>query len=94
MPKLSENVELQKAMKRVKVVDKIRIIFLFIALLLVLFIFYGNKFATDAAWYQTGKAFAYEFLFIAVLIMLGATISKMVLAAAYNKKLKQYKEAK
>ncbi len=89
MAKLSEDVELKKAMKRVKIMDKIRLAFLFIALLLVLFIFYGNKFATDTSWYQTGKSLAYEFLALAVMIMLGATILKMVFATAYNRLLKK-----
>lgn len=89
MAKLSEDVDLQKAMKKVKVADKIRLVFLFIALLLVLFIFYGNKFAMDASWYQTGRALAYELLALSVMIMLGATILKMVLASSYNRLLKK-----
>ena len=60
-----------------------------IAVLLVLFIFYGNKFATDTSWYQTGKSLAYEFLALAVMIMLGATILKIVFATAYNRLLKK-----
>ena len=91
MTKLSEDVELQKAMKKVKIADKIRLACLIIALLLVLFIFYGNKFAMETSWYAGCKAMAYQLLALAVMIMLGATILKMVFAAAYNQLLKKKK---
>ena len=91
MTKLSEDVDLQKAMKRVKIADRIRLVFLFAALLLVLFIFYGNKFAEEMAWYAKCKAIAYQLLALVVMLMLGATLLKMVFATAYNQLLKKKK---
>lgn len=93
MTKLSEDVDLQKAMKRVKIADKIRLACLFIALLLVLFIFYGNKFAMETTWYLGFQSLAYELLALAVMIMLGATILKMIFATAYNQLLKKKKHS-
>lgn len=89
MAKLSEDKELMKAMKRVKIADKVRLVCLFAALLLVLFIFYGNKFAMETSWYPDSRGTAYSLLSLAVMVMLGATIMKMVFAAAYNRLLKK-----
>lgn len=91
MAKLSEDKELMKAMKGVKIADKIRLAFLFISLLLVLFLFYGNKFAMDTSWYPQSRGVVYSLLSLSVLIMLGATLLKMVLATAYNRLLKKKK---
>ena len=93
MTKLSEDVDLQKAMKRVKIADKIRLVCLFIALLLVLFIFYGNKFAIETTWYPGFQSMAYRLLALAVMIMLGATSLKMIFAAVYNQMLKKKKRS-
>ena len=72
-----------------KIADKVRIFSLFVALLMVLFIFYGNKFAMETAWYQGCRAVVYELLFLVVIVMLGATIVKMMFVAAYNRMLKK-----
>ena len=89
MDNINENPELQKALKRVKVADKVRLIFMFTALLIVLFIFCGNKFATEAVWYQENRACLYELLFVAIIVMLGAGLTKMILAARYNRILQK-----
>lgn len=89
MAKLSEDKELMKAMRRVKIADRIRLVFLFVALLLVLFLFYGNKFAMETSWYPQSRGVVYSVLSLAVIIMLGATLLKMLFAAAYNRLLKK-----
>lgn len=89
MAKVNGDPELQKALKRVNTANKVRLVFLFLALLIVLFIFYGNKVAEGTAWYAAAKAWSYEVLFITVLLMLLFTILKMVFAAAYNRLVRQ-----
>ncbi len=81
--------ELQKAMKRIKTADHIRLAFLFPCLFIVLFLFYGAKFWTGAEWFEGSKIVFYNILFFAVLIMLGSSILKIFFAMAYNNLVKK-----
>ena len=92
MAKLSEDKDLAKAMKRVTIANKFRLVFLFAALLIVLYIFYGNKFAMESSWYPGTRGAAYSLLFFAIIAMLVCSIVKMLFAAAYNSMLKKKKE--
>lgn len=92
MEKGKEGEMLKKALHRVKIADRIRMIFLFAALLLVLFVFYGNKVAANAAWFTNCKGVVYSLLSVVICIMLAATVAKIFLAAAYNRLVKKQKE--
>lgn len=92
MEKEQKGNKLDRAYRRVQIADRIRLACLFIALLLVLFVFYGNKAAAEAAWYISCRGTVYSVLSIVVLLMFGATIVKMFLAAIYNRILKEQKE--
>lgn len=89
MTKLNGDVELQKALKRVKTAHRIRIVFMFLSLLMVLFVFYGNKFAMETSWYPAGRTMIYNVLFIVILIMLLASLAKVFFAGKYNQILKE-----
>lgn len=83
--------ELEKALKRVKLADRIRIALVIIALLFVLFLFYGDKIVGDAGWYISFKALTYEILFFLILLMLLSTMLKMAFVAKYNALVKKKK---
>lgn len=90
--KTEEQQGMEKALRRVKTADRFRLFFLFTALLLVLFLFYGNKFMEEAAWYVNCRQKIYDILFFDVIFMFVSTISKMVLASAYNKLVKKQRK--
>lgn len=91
MVHVKEDAQLQKAMKRVKIADRFRLFFLFATLLMVLFIFYGNKFAEEAAWFETVRSYLYVAAFYCILGMLISSVTKIFLAAAYNRLIKTKK---
>ncbi len=91
MAQIQQNAELDKALKKVKIADKCRIALVFIALLFVLFLFYGNKIVGEASWYVSFKSFTYEILFFLILLMLLSTMLKMAFVAKYNALVKKKK---
>lgn len=91
MAQTKQDMELEKALKRVKIADKCRIVLIFIALLFVLFLFYGDKIVGDADWFVSFQALTYEILFFLILLMLFSTILKMTFVAKYNALVKKKK---
>ena len=91
MAQIQQDMELDKALKRVKVAEKFRTVLVVIALLFVLFLFYGDKIVGDAGWYVTFKAFTYEILFLLILLMLLSTMCRIALVAKYNALVKKKK---
>lgn len=89
---VSSEQQLQKAMGKIKTADHFRLFFLFIALFLVLYLFYGNKFAEEAVWFLKSKDPVYNILFFDVILMLISTLVKMVKTASYNKLVKKVKK--
>lgn len=81
--------ELQRARKKVDIANKWRLFFLVIALLVLLFIFWGDKFWGEAAWYAAAKEKAYLIALVDLLGMLIATFTKLIFAVQYNKKIKK-----
>jgi hypothetical protein len=76
--------QLTKAMKRVKTAENLRMVFLFPCLLIVLFLFYGNKFMPDSQWFESTKIPLYNVLFFAVIIMLVLSVLRIFFAKSYN----------
>lgn len=91
--KTEEQQKLDKALQRVKTADKFRLFFLFTALLLVLFLFYGNKFMEEAAWFVNSRQTIYDILFYDVILMFVSTICKMVLTSSYNGLVKKQRKS-
>lgn len=91
--KTEEQQRMEKALGRVKAADRFRLFFLFVALLLVLFLFYGNKFMAEAAWFVNNRQTVYDILFYDVILMFVSTIVKMVLTSKYNKFVKMQRKS-
>lgn len=87
--KTEEQQRMEKALGRVKTADRFRLFFLFVALLLVLFLFYGNKFMAENAWFMNNRQTVYDILFYDVIFMFVSTIVKMILVSTYNKLVKK-----
>lgn len=73
-----------KASVPMTIANGFRWFFMMIALLLLLFLFFGNKLWEGAAWYERFSQNAYTFLFWDVLLMLISTIVKIFFTARYN----------
>ena len=83
--------QLEKAMKRIKTADHIRLAFLFPCLFIVLYLFYGAKFWEGVEWFEGSRTVMYNILFFAVLIMLASSVVKIFLAMAYNNLVRKSK---
>ena len=79
-----QKAELKKVDRTIKFLTNLRLGILFIALLDVLVIFYGDKFAEGAAWLLYFKAYSYNILGIAIFIILVTIIIRMFLVAKHN----------
>ena len=78
-----------KASMPMTIANGFRWLFLVIALLLVLFLFFGNKLWEGAAWYNAFKATAYIFLLWDIALMLLSNVLRIVFTARYNKIVKK-----
>lgn len=76
--------QLAKAMKKVKTAERLRMVLLFPCLLIVLFLFYGNKFWAGAEWFEGTKLPLYNVLFFAVIAMFILSVARIFFAKAYN----------
>lgn len=79
---------LKKARKPMETANKFRLLFLFVGLLVLLFIFFGNKVWQGIAWYDNTVQHLYQFLLWDVFFMLLSTFIKFGYAVRYNKIVK------
>lgn len=75
--------------KKLDIVNKFRLAFMFIALIILLLIFWGNKFFEGQAWFAAFTKNSYKFAAWDILFMLIASFTKLGLAVRYNKLVKQ-----
>lgn len=78
-----------KASVPMTIANIFRWIFLVAALMLVLFLFFGNKLWQGAAWYNAFADRAYSFLFWDILLMLISNIIRIIFTARYNRIVKK-----
>lgn len=74
-----------KASVPMTIANGFRWLFLIAALLLVLFLFFGNKLWQGAAWYEAFVSKAYVFLLWDIALMLLSTILRIIFTARYNR---------
>lgn len=79
---------LERARKKVDRANKFRLAFLFIAVVALVFIYFGNKFWEGIVWYDNIVARLYIFLFGDILLMVIATFAKLFFVTKYNKIVK------
>lgn len=77
-----------KASVPMTIANGFRWLFLAIALLLVLLLFFGNKIWEGAAWYDAFVSRAYGFLVWDIVLMLLSNVLRIIFAARYNKIVK------
>lgn len=77
-----------KASVPMTIANGFRWFFLVIALLLLLFLFFGNKLWGQTDWYLAFQSKSYAFLMWDILLMLLSNILRIAFAARYNKIVK------
>ena len=75
--------------KKIDVANRFRLAFLFIALVLLVLIFWGNKFFDGQAWFESFTKKSYSVALWDLLFMLIATFTKFFLVVRYNHTVKK-----
>lgn len=75
--------------KKIDVANRFRLAFLFIALVLLVLIFWGNKFFDGQAWFEAFTKKSYSIALWDLLFMLIATFTKFFLVVRYNHTVKK-----
>lgn len=77
-----------KASVPMTIANFFRWIFLMAALLIVIFLFFGNKLWEGAAWYTALSGKAYSVLLWDILLMLVSNVVRIIFTARYNRIVK------
>ncbi|MBO5056903.1 MAG: hypothetical protein J6C64_11200 [Lachnospiraceae bacterium] len=83
-----QKIQVAKAKRPMEIANSFRLFFLFVAVILLLFVYFGGKLWTGVAWYDNAVQSIYNFLLWDILLMLLSTFIKFFFAAKYNKVVK------
>ena len=81
--------QLQSVMRKVETANGFRLIFLFVGLLLLLFLYFGNKMFADAAWFIRAGGIAFKIAEWDVVLIVITTFVKLYFSLKYNRLLKK-----
>lgn len=84
-----QKVRLAKARRPMEIANSFRLFFLLIAVLFLLFVYFGGKIWTGQQWYDSSVQSIYNFLLWDVLLMLLSTFAKFFFVARYNRVVKR-----
>lgn len=87
----TEKQQLEKMRKKIDRANKIRLALIFIAVVLLVIIYFGNKFFTGVAWYDRFVQNSYVFLLFDIFAMLITIFAKIGFTIRYNKYVKKVK---
>lgn len=77
--------KIKKIRKRIEVVNKIRLAFIFIAITLLAILYFANKVYSGVVWYDNLLPKVYAFLTYDIFFMLIAILVKIGLTVQYNR---------
>lgn len=80
---------LARARRPMEIANSFRLFFLFIAILLLLFVYFGGKIWAGAQWYDDSVQKIYNFLLWDILLMFVSTLAKLFFVAGYNRVVKK-----
>lgn len=81
--------QLQDLIRKIETANGFRLIFLFIGVLLLLFLYFGDKFWRDAAWFASAGSVAFRIAEWDIILMVIATFVKMFFTVKYNNLVKK-----
>lgn len=80
--------QITRARRPMEIANSFRLFFLLVAVILLVFVYFGGKLWTGAAWFDNAVQSIYNFLLWDILLMLLSTFIKFFFAAKYNKVVK------
>ena len=81
--------ELQNLIRKIETANGFRLIFLVVGVLLLLFLYFGDKFFGGAAWFATASGVAFRIAEWDIILMVIATFVKLFFTAKYNNLVKK-----
>lgn len=81
--------QLDNMIRKIETANGFRLIFLFVGVLLLLFLYFGDKFFGDAIWYATASGLAFRIAEWDIILMVIATFVKLFFTAKYNNLVKK-----
>ena len=76
--------KLEKAKRRMEMINKWRLVFMFAAIVLLVFIFWGGKAFGGLQWFIDIRQKLYNFLWYDIVLLVAATFAKLISAMKYN----------
>ncbi|MBD5552528.1 MAG: hypothetical protein HDQ96_15405 [Lachnospiraceae bacterium] len=76
--------KMEKAKKRMNIINRFRLVFMFVAIVLLVFIFWGGKVWEDAEWFINVRQKCYNFLWYDIVLLVITTFAKLFSAMRYN----------
>ncbi len=80
---------LERAKKRMELINKFRLLFMFVAIVLLLFIFWGGKVWDEAQWFIDIRQKLYNFLWYDIVLLAASTFAKLFSAMKYNAEVRK-----
>lgn len=80
---------LERIKKKMDLANRFRLAFLFIAVIILVLIFWGDKFFEGAAWFEAFTARSYMIASWDLIFMLVTTFLKLFFAMRYNRTLRK-----
>ena len=81
--------ELQDMIRKIETANGFRLIFLCVGVLLLLFLYFGDKFFGGAAWFATASGVAFRIAEWDIILMVIATFVKLFFTTKYNQLVKR-----
>ncbi len=81
--------QLDNMIRRIETANGFRLIFLFVGVLLLLFLYFGDKFWGGASWFATASGVAFRIAEWDIILMVIATFVKLFFTAKYNQLVKK-----
>lgn len=85
MEETEKQEKINKMRKKIDIVNKVRLLFIFIALIILVLMYFADKFYSGIPWYDNLVLKAYAFLTYDIFFMLIAILIKIGLTVQYNK---------
>ena len=79
-----KKLKLEKAKRRLERINRWRMVFMFVAVVLLVFIFWGGKAFDGAQWFIDIRQKLYNFLWYDIVLLAAASFAKLFSAMRYN----------
>ncbi len=81
--------QLLDAKGKIELANGFRLIFLFVGVIILLFLFFGNKWFEGAEWFTSASVVAFRIAEWDIILLVISTFAKLFFTAQYNKIVKK-----